>query len=230
MRHSFFSRGGRLSFRFTQSAVLAALVLIGGTTASDSISRCIIQEACGQALQLPTFGYSGVATTVSVPDRGGVIMGGVSTSSSSYNESGSPLSPLRNRAWGRSTTANTYSTHVYIHDFEAMDAELLGTPDAAGGSQSVVRNGSRSIPVRLTSTEAAPNRADRRAPTSVTVQKRTRAVASNSPQTFFLSGNRNLSDEAAERDAAAIDRTANQSRQFNPADSQTVIQASKFNE
>lgn len=235
MSNLIFSRGCRLSSRFIQSAVIAALVLIGGTTTSDCISRCIIQEACGQALQLPTFGYSGVATTVSVPDRGGVIMGGVTTSSSSYNESGAPLSPFRNRAWGRSTTANTYSAHVYVHDFEAMDAELLGTPDVAGSSQAVVRNGSRSIPVRLTSTEAARELSDRKASTAVTVQKRPRTGSSNAPQAFFLSGNRDLSDVAtrvATRRVSveAAEQTENQSIQFNPADNQTVIQASKFNE
>ena len=57
-------------------------------------------SARAQAVQLPTFNYFTVQTTVSVPDRGGAVLGGVNRASSGTTSRG--FGPLRNRASGSS--------------------------------------------------------------------------------------------------------------------------------
>jgi hypothetical protein len=93
--------------------------------------------AFGQApttVQLPTFSFFGVRTTVSVPDRGRVFMGGVNRAASGRNEFGTPLLPFRNRSIGMDRSASSTWMSVYVHDFEAMDKQLRGQATAAGVS------------------------------------------------------------------------------------------------
>ncbi len=83
------------------------------------------------AVQLPTYSYFGTSTTVSVPDRGSVYMGGINRASSGSNQYRSPLlpfAPLGNRAIGSSRGASSTRVSVWIHDFEAMDEYLLSQP------------------------------------------------------------------------------------------------------
>lgn len=73
-------------------------------------------------IQQPAFGVTSVATTVSVPDRGSALLGGISrarTGRKSYGifRSGTSTGIERDHVGMR--------THVYIHDFEAMDRYLL---------------------------------------------------------------------------------------------------------
>lgn len=77
------------------------------------------------AVQLPTYRFFTVSTTVSVPDRGGAYLGGVNRSSSGSNAFGAPLFPLRNRGGGRNVGASGLSVHATIHDLQAMDEEIL---------------------------------------------------------------------------------------------------------
>ena len=104
------------------------------------------------AVQLPTYSFFGINTTVSVPDRGSVYLGGVNRAQSGLNEARSPLlpfAPFRNR--GLSTGA---SASVYIHDFEAMDPYLRGQassgPALASGDGPGVAGAKRSVPQRST--------------------------------------------------------------------------------
>ena len=210
---------------------LPALSLFFGLSAIG-ICSCVY----AQSLQLPTFGYSGVATSVSVPDRGAVITGGVNTSSSYYTESGSPLSPIRNRAWGHSTTSGTFSTHVYVHDFEAMDAQLLGSPDAPG-SGAVVRNGNRTIPVQITALDSEDVSAKARvAPSAFAIQKHKRSAPASTPQTFFLSGTSDLSGSTplssplSSKGKGVKSTEPARSAKANRIENQTIIQASQFDE
>ncbi|MGA2063663.1 MAG: hypothetical protein ABSG86_01775 [Thermoguttaceae bacterium] len=89
----------------------------------------------GQSLQLPTYSFTSVSTTVSVPDQGAALLGGISRSSESRSEFGVPMlpfRPFRNTAIGQSSSAmNMYATAT-IHDFDAMEAALLGTPSPGG--------------------------------------------------------------------------------------------------
>ncbi len=82
-------------------------------------------------VQLPTFSYFSVGTTVSVPDRGSVYMGGVNRSAMGRNEFGVPMAPFRpfkNTAIGRDVSASGVRVTATIHDFEAMDEYLLNQP------------------------------------------------------------------------------------------------------
>ena len=83
------------------------------------------------AVQLPTFSFFRLGTTVSVPDRGSVYLGGVNRASSGSREARVPLAPggpFRNRASGGGASASGMSASVYIHDFQAMDEALRGQP------------------------------------------------------------------------------------------------------
>jgi hypothetical protein len=110
--------------------------------------------ARGQVVQLPTFRVFSMSTTVSVPDRGGAYLGGISSSSIHRRERGVPglgRVPFAGRAFGNRTVAghtrsSGVSVSAYIHDFEAMEEDLLRkanpavhraaplvqSPDAAG--------------------------------------------------------------------------------------------------
>ena len=61
----------------------------------------------GTAVQLPTFSYFTTNTTVSVPDRGSVYLGGVNRAASGRNEFGAPLLPFRNRSFGTERSATS---------------------------------------------------------------------------------------------------------------------------
>ena len=82
----------------------------------------------GAAVQLPTYSFFTVNTTVLVPDGGSAYMGGVSRSQAGRSEYGSPLLPLRNVGIGSNTSASSVRVTATIHDFEAMDEALLGEP------------------------------------------------------------------------------------------------------
>jgi hypothetical protein len=90
--------------------------------------------AHAQVVQLPTFRFFGLSTTVSVPDRGSAYLGGVSRSAMSRSEQGMPIVghvPFAGRAFGNRAIAGRTETSgarvsAYIHDFEAMEEELLG--------------------------------------------------------------------------------------------------------
>jgi len=78
--------------------------------------------ARGQAVQQPVVDVFSVDTVVSVPDRGAAALGGIRQSASGRSTAG----PLRSgTAWGQASAASSATTHVWIHDFEAMDAALL---------------------------------------------------------------------------------------------------------
>lgn len=72
-------------------------------------------------LQSPVFARLSVRTNVSVPDRGGALLGGVSRAADGTKSFG-PLPSGSSR--GRSLSHRSISSHVYIHDFAAMDPFL----------------------------------------------------------------------------------------------------------
>ena len=91
------------------------------------------------AVQQPGVGTNSVRTTVSVPDRGSALLGGVGSAQSARSSYG----PLRSgTSTGLSRSASSMSTGVYIHDLRAMDEPLLNSvPDAP--SPSTIRGESR---------------------------------------------------------------------------------------
>lgn len=107
---------------------LGALVL-----ASVSGVASVASAQVPTTVQLPTFSQFSVGTTVVVPDRGSMVLGGVNRSAAGQVTRGVPgLSHLpganrlfSNRAFGSSTSSSTARVSVWIHDLAAMDEALL---------------------------------------------------------------------------------------------------------
>lgn len=81
------------------------------------------------AVQQPVVSNIGVTTTVSVPDRGTVLLGGVSRSASSRRQSG--FWPFATRPYGREVSHSNITATVRIHDLRAMDEYLLAIESGA---------------------------------------------------------------------------------------------------
>jgi hypothetical protein len=90
-------------------------------------------------VQLPTYSYFTTRTTVSVPDRGSVYLGGVKRAATGRNEFGAPLMPFGNRSIGAERSASSARVSVTIHDFEAMDEYLLSQPVSRASQPAVAR-------------------------------------------------------------------------------------------
>lgn len=83
----------------------------------------------GTTVQLPTFNFFTVATTVEVPDSGGGSLGGVGSAASGRIERGIPglgFRPFANSATGLARSGGDMSVHAEIQDLDAMDRALLG--------------------------------------------------------------------------------------------------------
>lgn len=101
-----------------------------------------------QVVQLPTFDSFTVNTSVLVPDRGGIVVGGSSSSAWGSRMNGVPGASrlpgagrlFGNRAIGGTTASSTVSVHAQIHDFAAMDEALLAQD--RGRSTSLATRGS----------------------------------------------------------------------------------------
>ncbi|MBS0204605.1 MAG: hypothetical protein JSS49_17005 [Planctomycetes bacterium] len=97
---------------------LIAIALIGSSSALHA--QLTVQQ--------PVVGTTGVATSVSVPDRGSTFLGGVSSAQSFRNSYG-PLRTGTGRGYGLS--GGSMSAHVYIIDLHAMDEAILNSvPDS----------------------------------------------------------------------------------------------------
>ncbi len=86
-------------------------------------------------VQLPTFSFFTISTTVSVPDSGGAYLGGVGGGRSGSRSNGPGLG---NRAGGSGIDAGGVYVTAQIHDLGAMDRALLA--EAAADRESKVRN------------------------------------------------------------------------------------------
>jgi hypothetical protein len=120
-------------------------VLISGLAVAGLLS--LATEASAQVLQLPTFTFATVSTTVSVPDQGSVFLGGVDRASDGRNEFGVPgitLPGFQNRGIGQDRSSTKMFVTATIHDFDAMDQALLNTP-----SDGVTRSAPRTLPPLL---------------------------------------------------------------------------------
>jgi hypothetical protein len=89
------------------------------------VAQAAMAQRPGTSVQLPTFSYFGIGTSVSVPDRGSASLGGVSRAQGDLSQFGAPLLPFGNRSMGSSRGASGAQVSVWIHDFEAMDEALL---------------------------------------------------------------------------------------------------------
>jgi hypothetical protein len=88
-------------------------------------------------VQLPSFSYFTVNTTVSVPDRGGISLAGTNRAGDAVSTRG--FGPLRNRSIASDRAANNVSVTATILDMAELDAQALAgaaqrgevDPDAA---------------------------------------------------------------------------------------------------
>jgi len=92
------------------------------------LSQVAAVHAQQVAVQQPVVSTNSVRTTVSVPDRGSALLGGVGSAQSARSSYG----PFRSgSSIGLSRSASSMSTSVYIHDLRAMDEALLNSvPDS----------------------------------------------------------------------------------------------------
>jgi len=111
------------------------LIVLGIAAAAFSPAALL-----AQSLQLPTYSFTTVATTVSVPDQGAAFLGGISRASDSSSQFGVPMldklpllgRPFGNRAIGQSRSSMNMFATATIHDFDAMEAALLGSAPSGG--------------------------------------------------------------------------------------------------
>jgi len=85
-------------------------------------------------VQLPSFHVFTVQTTVSVPDRGGMVLGGIDRGADGRVTRG--LGPLANRGGGSSRGASGVSATATIIDSRELDAAVLAA--AAGGKSAEI--------------------------------------------------------------------------------------------
>lgn len=102
-----------------QTRRLAGLLVIGVSALAPGVSA--------QSVQLPSYSYFGVGTSVLVPDRGSTFLGGVNRAAAGTNDLGVPLlpfAPFSNRGIGQDRSASHVGVSVFIHDFETMEAAI----------------------------------------------------------------------------------------------------------
>ncbi len=128
---------------FTSVAMVSAFVVFDA-----GVARA---QAVG-AVQLPTFQFFTVQTTVSVPDSGGAYLGGVGRSSTHSSQRGLPLlnrDPLfAGRAIGRTSGTSGVSVHAQIHDMQAMDEALLRQAGLRGDNRRIATSRVRQVPAK----------------------------------------------------------------------------------
>lgn len=79
-------------------------------------------------IQQPVVQQFSAGTTVSVPDRGRALLGGISSGRTQSKRFG-PF--RRGSTYGQEFRSSTSTVGVYIHDFEAMDQFLLNSAPTA---------------------------------------------------------------------------------------------------
>lgn len=97
----------------------------------------------GQTIQLPTFHYFTVATTVVVPDRGGMLVGGVdraSYGSSTFGVPGLGDVPgagrlFKNRGIGSEIRTSRLFAGATIMDLDELDRAVLAEAEARRGAE-----------------------------------------------------------------------------------------------
>lgn len=110
-------------------------------------------------VQLPSFSFFTVDTTVSVPDRGTASLGGIGRSSSGSTAFGPGLGPA-NRGFGSSLSSSNVTMRASIHEFDALDrATLRRAARHSGRSLATNTSGdrkTRQYSTQLSSAERVP--------------------------------------------------------------------------
>jgi hypothetical protein len=112
--------------RLIRAAALGGLLAASGALAQQP------QNLPATTVQLPSFSFFSVNTTVSVPDRGGMYLGGVNRARDGSWTRG--FGPLANRAIGGDRMAGGASVHATIIDHEELDRATLAAAAAKRGA------------------------------------------------------------------------------------------------
>lgn len=94
---------------------------IGGEFIPPQFHPGVILPGQGTTVQLPSFRFFAVSTSVLVPDGGRAAWGGIGSSTSA----GRGFGPAGGRAIGGGAGAQFIDVHATIHDMRAMDQALL---------------------------------------------------------------------------------------------------------
>jgi hypothetical protein len=111
----------------TLSATL--LLLIAATVHAQQAVP--VGQLPATTVQLPSFSIFSVNTTVSVPDRGGMYLGGDRRARDGSTTRG--FGPLANRGIGSDRAASGVTVHVAIHDLDELDKAVLADAAAKRG-------------------------------------------------------------------------------------------------
>jgi hypothetical protein len=110
---------------------ITCVAALGGFLAAASALAQQQQPMVPTTVQLPSFSFFSVNTTVSVPDSGGAFLGGVNRARDASTTRG--FGPLANRGLGGDRLASGVSVHATIIDHEELDKAVLAAAAARGG-------------------------------------------------------------------------------------------------
>lgn len=139
------------------------LLALGGVLFAASVS-----VACGQVVQLPTFDYFSVQTSVLAPDRGGAFLGGVRRSSSrsaAYGVPGAGQLPgvgrlFGNRVLDHAAGGSSSSVHVTIIDLEEMDRAVLAEAASRRSAPALLDQRAAALTRRMITAESGGSSTD----------------------------------------------------------------------
>jgi len=95
----------------------------GATVAGFTNDRpLIVGPPAATTVQLPTFNFFTISTTVLVPDRGAAYLGGIGRGGAASRTNGGP--GFANRAGGSGVGVGGISINAHVHDFAAMEEAL----------------------------------------------------------------------------------------------------------
>ncbi|MFN0196915.1 MAG: hypothetical protein ACKVT0_09215 [Planctomycetaceae bacterium] len=125
---------GRSRKTLRNRQILSIMVFVGVLIVRGVVSG---QEV---AIQQPVVSNFSVNTTVSVPDRGGIYLGGVGQAGNSRKSFGFSRPGT---STGTFTQGSSASAHVWIHDLDAMDQAALKAADTNSGNSNQMRSGTK---------------------------------------------------------------------------------------
>lgn len=162
--------------------IVAATVGLTFGFASESFGQLSVQQ--------PVLQSTGGNFAVSVPDRGGVLLGSISRAGESRKSYGLPFT--RGSSVGRFSQHTSMSSHVWIHDLREMDQMILEMAEKAPqGRQASTSSAARRAGLAWSSYR--PRRGvsveDRR-PSSLLASQRSRSNSTRSGSAASLAGGR----------------------------------------
>jgi hypothetical protein len=138
-----------------QLFICSALLALASLAHAQAPQQPPLQNLPATTIQLPTFSVFNVTTTVSVPDRGSISLGGNDRGVDATVSRG----PIRNRSTSSSRTASGMSVHATIIDHSELDRAVLASAAAKRGAESdsaLAKADSLSHAVARTGASSAP--------------------------------------------------------------------------